>query len=204
MLLALALMASAAVPDDVRPVVSPLDVQAQVERWRAGRGVPPVTLACTPLWAGEAQLCFRKGKGAVGYVTVADLAAWEVDAPALVAELRQRSADKVEAQLRAVDIEGMSARYWIATGEDGWAAALVLHPDRVAQAIGSPSLFAAPADGILLAGRGGDPQVDKVVTVGVKEIHASQAGSVSTVVHRWTGAEWTPWAEAVKAAPKAP
>lgn len=204
MLLALAWLASAGVPDSVRPVVSPMNTQAQVERWRASRGVPPATLACTTLWAGEAQLCFRKGPGAVGYVTLADLKSWEVDTDALIGVLRERSAERVEAQLQPVDIDGMKARYWIGTNADGWAGALVLHPERVGRVVGTPTLFAAPANGIVIAWRGGDAATDKVVAVGATEIHASQPGSISPVVHRWTGTEWTPWAEAVRAPSEAP
>jgi hypothetical protein len=197
-LLALAWLAAAAIPDDVRPVASPVDVQAQLDRWRAAQDQEPAVLACAPLWPEQAQLCFRRGASATAYVTVADLKAWKVDLDGLVAELRRRSEPKVEAQLRAIDIDGTTARYWIATGDDGWASALLLHPGAVSAKVGSPLLVAVPAEGIVVAWRGGEADIDKIVTVGVTQIHASRPGSITAVVHRWTGSEWVQWAEAVK------
>ena len=111
----------------------------------------------------------------------------------------QRGKARIEKQLKPIEITGMSEQYWVETNQDGWSGATLFRPDVFSQIIGEGTVLAAvPAHGIVLYWRGGQPEVDKIVAVGVREIYASRQGAVSPVVFRWTGEDWVPFSEAVK------
>lgn len=196
-------MALAAVPAEVTPVLAPADAPAQFAEHVGG---PSPSLACDPLWS-DALVCFKVREGKKRrWVTSADLAKWKVDAPALRATLAERAIAKLADQPKPVPVEGMpGAQYWVAAEGDGWAAAGVLQPSLLAERLGgAPILVAVPVDGVLIAWKIGDRELDRIVAVGVKEMYDAGDGPVTPIVHQWTGARWAPYAEAVPSKPPLP
>jgi len=192
-------LAAAEVPEGVRPSVAPINMQVQVDAWRAAGDRVAGTLVCEPLWPDAALLCYRNRVGdEVQWVTDTDLIRWKETPESLKAEMVRRSAPFATSQLHTTSVSNMSAQYTFASNADGWGAAVLLHPDAVvAQSGGLLTLFAAPSYGVVLVWKGGNPELDKVMAVGVKEIYEQRSGSVSAVIHRWTGDEWRPYGEAV-------
>jgi len=192
---------AAAIPPTVTPVAAPVDVAAEYQAWLRESGRPPAELACDVLWPAEALLCFKTVEGTRRrWVTTADLARWDVDLPGLRAEITRRASEEVV--LERVQVTGMDAWYWVSTRQDGWAAAGVLHPDRLVSEVGGEAvLVALPVDGVLLAWKPGDAELDRVVAVAVHELYTEQQGPISSVVFRWDGTRWAPFAEAVPEGP---
>lgn len=195
MLFLFVLVARAAAPDAVFPVLAPFDAPAQ---WaEAGH---PSPLACDVLWPRETLVCFRVQEGNKRrFVTEADLAQWAVDVVALRAAVTQRAREKLVDQPKSATIEGTQKTYWTSAEGDGWSAAGVLAPELVAMRLGGPFMVAVPTDRVLLAWRPGDPDLDKIMAVGVKEMFEAADWPVTAVVHRWDGARFTAYVEAVPA-----
>lgn len=187
--------ALAGVPDGLRPVVAPLDVQQTFDRWAARSGEPGGKLACDPLWETHAMLCFRVWEeGKRRWVTTADVARWQVTVPELRAAVVEQAAARV--QLEERPIADMSASWWLLADGDGWAAAGVLAPDAVQARLGGPFRAAMPAEGVFVAWRAGDTDVDKVMAVAVAELYGQHQGPVSSIVYAWDGERWLPWGRA--------
>lgn len=194
----LTVAALAGVPEGIRPVVAPLDAPARFVSW-AGDGA---RLACEPLWEGASLLCFRVWEGGRRrWVTSADLAAWGATVADLRAAVARAAPSRVELERRP--IVDMDAHWWLLRSGDGWSAAGVLAPDRVAQALGGgPVRAAVPAEGVFVAWRAGDREVDHVMAVAVRELFdQAEPTGVSPLVHTWDGTSWTAWARAVPQAP---
>ena len=166
----------------------------------------PTDLACEPLWPAEARLCFTvpavangADAGARRIAKRADLEGWQVDLPKLHAAMAEAAAPHV-AKGVMVPIVGMEPASWLRlTDPNGWAAAGVLRPDLLAEKLGGvPIRVAVPASGMLVAWRSADPNVDRVMAIGVRELHEQQGGRVSDHVWSWDGKTWTPFGRAVK------
>lgn len=191
------------VPEGVRPTLAPPDVPEQYATWLEEQGGEADELACTPFWPDEALLCFKlRDEERVRWVTAADLARWGVEVKELRRNVAKAARDRVEEGLERVPVSDMDAHYWVASGEEGWTAAPLLHPDRLAAQVGgAPFLLAAPTDDTLLVWNPGDPELDQVMAVGVRRMFEEEDGSVSSMVFQWTGEKWRPFGEAV---PKEP
>lgn len=190
--------ALAGVPDGVRPVVAPLDAEARYRAWLGRSDGPAASLACEPLWEGASLLCFRVWEGSRRrWVTQADLAAWRTTTSELRAAVQSAAPEHVELERRP--IVDMEAHWWLIRSGDGWAAAGVLAPERVAERLGGGALRAAvPAEGVFVVWRAGDREVDHVMAVAVRELFdQAEPVGVSPLVHTWDGVAWTPWARAV-------
>ena len=98
----------------------------------------------------------------------------------------------------------MTASYLKLVDGDGWAAAGALRPDLLAEKVGGlPLRMAMPAEGVLLAWKGGEAEVDRVMAVGVKEMYDQLPGAVSPRIVTWDGAKLAPYGQAVpKPAPR--
>lgn len=189
--------ALAGVPDTVRPALAPVDAPQQYAALRASRDLPADPLVCETVWT-EALLCFRVWEGKRRrWVTEGDLARWQATSEELRAAVTERSLARLES-LETVAIEGMNATYRRLADGDGWAAAAVLHPAEVAGRLGAETvLFAAPTDQVVLAWAGGDPDTDKVIAVGVRELYDGEQGlSVTPVVQAWSDGSWRAFGEA--------
>jgi hypothetical protein len=178
------------IPADAAPIVLP-----------AAPDAAAADLACEPLWPGEARVCVRfESGGARRVATRADLERWQVEPEALRAAMAEASAAHLQRAV-LVPIPGMEPASWLRlTDPDGWAAAGVLRPDLLAERLGGlPVRVAVPAAGVLVAWRTADPDVDRVMAIGVREIHDQQGGPVSDHVWQWDGRAWTPFGRAVEA-----
>ena len=188
----------ASVPEDVRPSIAPLDIQKQYEAWRVKKAQTVANLACLEFWEDAALLCFRRVEGPKRvWVTHADLRVWGTSLNGLAEELQRRAVKQVAGQVKDVPVNGMDTTYVMASNQDGWGASLVLAPGQMAERWpGREMLFSVPAHGIILAWPGGNPDLDKVMAVGSREIYDSKPGSVSPIVFRWTKKGWVPFVEA--------
>ena len=190
---------NAMVPANVRPSIVPWNIHTQYADASSERGRPIQKLACEPLWDGQAHLCFRLIHGKKReWVTVEHLRNWNVSYDGLKSSVFDQGREHIKQQLKPVEVEGVNKRYWVATNDSGWASAVLFSPDVFYGTMQSSSVLAAvPAHGIVLMWPAGDPELDKIVAVGVREIYSTRAGAVSPVIYRWTGAAWVPFVEAV-------
>lgn len=197
MILWLVPAAGAAVPDGVRPAVVGLDVPLAVAAWRQREGLPADALACEPLWPGATLLCWRVWEdGRRRWVLGSDLERWAADAAALRAAVVKAAEARLEGAER-VPVGGMEAS-WHRHVDGDWAAAGVLLPDALAAKVGGlPVRVGVPGDGVLVAWKGGDPDLDRVMAVGVREIFDAQPVRVTPHVWQWDGRAWSPFGEAV-------
>lgn len=192
-------------PEGLRPVLAPVDAPESYRAWREGRGLPPDDLLCEPAWPGLALLCYRVWEGSRRrWVTRSDLAGWGVDLPSLHAAVADASKVSIGAA-ELVGVEGMDARYLRLVDGDGWAAVGFLHPEGVAQKLGGvPIRVAVPAEGVLVAWRPDGLDLDRVMSVGVRELFDAQPGGVTPVVMQWDGRAWLPFGQATPKVPEAP
>ena len=148
-------------------------------------------LVCDPLVEGIV-LCFRvEAEGTRRYVTEADLVAWQTSR----AGLRRRAAETLdESPLVKVELDG-GGHYWQSTAEPGREGTVLLHPEWLA-AVGEPALVAVPARGALVAWAPGDPELDKIVAVGARQMFDQLDHPVSPTVMRLSEGEWSVWGEA--------
>lgn len=187
------------VPDTVRPIVAPIDVQAQYAEWSGAAGQVPRELVCLPLWPEQALLCFQVTEGNTRrWVHTGDLEAWKVDAEGLRTLVEERSRAALATSPRRTRVPDMDAWYWVSAEGDGWAAAGLLHPEMLAERMGgAPILVSAPVVGALIAWHPGDAELDKVMAVGIRKMFEREPSPVTPVVHQWTGDRWVPFGEAV-------
>lgn len=190
---------SATVPDAVRPSIVSRSVEAQYLDARASESPTVAPMACGDFWEPEARLCFRVVRGnRREWVTAQHLKRWGVSFEELKATVIKRSKAFASRQLKPVQIGGMEQHYFVATNENGWASAVLLHPS-VLGAVSLQNVFAAvPAHGMVLVWEGGHPEVDKILAVGVRELYESKSGGVTPIVYRWSGSEWIAFGEAKK------
>lgn len=181
-----------ALANEVVPWAAPWDVQDQYAAFRKGRGEPVVALACDELWADTARVCFRR----VDEGRLVRLHEGEVSVPEVREAARESAATWVEAELETVPVEGMEHSYRMLRDASGKAVLGALDPRTLSAALGLPVLVALPSTSVLVAWKGGDPDLDKVMAVGVTELHAAAKDPVSPVVWGWDGERWFPFAEA--------
>ncbi len=187
-------MALAGVPDGIRPVVAPIDVPEQYKAFLEKSGKESDPLACEPLWAERAVLCFRVWeKKKRRWVTEADLAAWSVTTTDLHTAVATAAAGILDEKVEKVQVEGTTDSYLRLSDGDGWAAALVLAPKWVEKKLGVPFLAAVPSEGVSVAWSHGKPELDHIMAVGVTELYEEQEGGVSAHVHSWDGQKWRPF-----------
>jgi hypothetical protein len=187
------------IPEAVTPVLAPADVQAQYDAYRVSAGAAPDPLACDPLWE-DVVVCFEvAADGHSHWVTAADLRTWGVDVKAVRAEVTTRAKKALDKGPERFAVEGMpNAKVWTFT-EGDWTAASVLLPELVGEKIGAKTYaVATPVIGVVFVWIPGDPDVDKVIGVGAKEMFDTLDNGVTATLHLWDGKRWSAWAEAVK------
>ncbi len=182
--------ASAAIPEGVRPAAAPDDV---VESYAAAFPKRP-GLACAPLLADHAKLCFRVWEGKERrWVTEADLTAWEADLDGLVKHVRGKSTDVMGNELEKKRIADMEAGYVQLRDGDGWAVAPFLHGDQVEAELGASARVAIPRSGVVLAWKTGSSDLDKVMAVAVREMYEAADDAVTPMVHVWRDGRFIPF-----------
>ena len=188
--------------DRLRPSLVAVDTPDRYALWRAQHALPADEPVCEVAWTSTALLCYRVWEGDERrFVLSSDLAAWGAtvaDLHAIVA----RAAEAHLAQAVLVPVEGTPQSYLQLLDGDGWSAAGVLRPDLVVARLGGgPVRMAAPVQGALLAWRSEGADLDRIMAVGVKEIHDRGPQSVSPHVWEWNGKVWLPFGEAVPSTP---
>lgn len=199
-------VAGSAVPEGVLPEVH---VAALPEAWQqraVARGEPPPALACRP-WAEELVLCFTVPDGETRrYVTTRDLAAWEADAAALeAAAVAHVVAGLGPSRPQEVRVEGDPRTYLLSAEGDGLDQAGLFHPEALAARFGGqPFAVGVPARGVLIAFPLGDPELERIVAVGIRRAFESLEDPISPLVFTWSGGQWVPWGEARPDRPTSP
>lgn len=198
LLLGLPQGALAELPAGARPVAAPADAQDQFAAYRSQAGLPPAELACTELWPGMVLICLQlREEGRQRWVLASEAEAWSGSVEAAMAVLAQRAAEPLAEQPVPVPVPEMEdARYYRAAEGDGWEVAGLLRPDLLAARVGAaPIRVALPRSDVLLAWPAGSDALDKVMAVGVREIHDA-GGGLSPAVIEWAEGGWAPGFEA--------
>ena len=185
------------VPDGVRPVVAPFDAPAQYLEHLKTAGREPVNLACGPLWAEVALLCFRVREGSRRrWTTEEDLRDWGVSVEGLRGLMVSRGLVQMAEAATVVPIVDMDASTLQISDPGGWAAVALLHPSALERSVGGvPLLVAAPTTEVVLAWRPDDEQVNKAVAVSVYDTWEEGPNRVTPQVFLWTGKQWLPYLE---------
>ena len=147
------------------------------------------TLACSALVEEVLQLCYRlEADGVRRYVTTADLAAWDMD----LHELRVHAADALtENPLKRIDIDG-GGHYFQSAAPTGREATVLLHPEW----LGEGRVVGVPSRGVVVVWTPGDEQLDKMVSVGVTQMHSQLPHPITPVVIQPSEEGWKKWGEA--------
>lgn len=193
-------LAVAAVPVDVVPVTAPVDAQQQFDAHREAKGLPPASLVCSEVWTGAMQVCFRIKDGSVmRFVDDSDLAAWGVDAAGLRSEMTERAKQRLPTQVASTDIADMPGhKYWYTSGEAGWECGPLLVPGALTALVGGPVLVAMPRADVLIAWAAGNEDLDRVMAIGIREMHDAGEG-LSAVVYEYGDSGWAAAFEATRA-----
>lgn len=202
LLLGVALASQPSEPSEPTPPVlpwaAPWEVQAAYDAHRARTGREPRPLACGPLWKDAVRLCLqREEAGRLTRLHTGELSgSWSMARD----RLASGAAAWVRGEVERVEVEGMEADYRRVRDVRGRAVLAVLAPEVLAEDVGLPLAMAIPSTGVVLAWKGGNPELDKVMAVGVKELHDQAKDRVSAEVWAWDGERWFPFAEATPTA----
>jgi hypothetical protein len=199
-----ALTASGAVPEGVRPVTVPEEMPARFEVSAASMGLAGATLPCVKVAPEAVVLCFRVREGETQrWVDSRDLAAWGTDLPGLVEAVRARAPAQLAGSGAMRAVAGMDAEYWLGAEGTGWESAVWLVPGWFEARLATARLLvAAPSLDVMVAWAGGHPELDRIMAVGVHEMHGKQAHPVSPWVFRWEEGAWQVYGRAVPTPPK--
>ena len=96
------------------------------------------------------------------------------------------------------EITGMpGANYWVSQAGDGLDAAGLLHPELLRDLAGTTPVVGIPEPGTFVMWIPGDPDIDKVVAVGVRRIYEVAQQPTSDRIYRWHNGAWQVWGEVV-------
>ncbi len=131
-------------------------------------------------------------------VRVTEPAEWGLDLEGLSAAVSERASSALTDRPVRQEIADMpGAAYWVSQVGDGYDAAGLLHPERLSEIAGTTPVVGVPSVGTFLMWIPGDPELDKVMAVGVRRIFESAEYPVSDKVYRWHNGAWRVWGEAV-------
>ena len=185
--------AFAAPPDDIRPVLAPLDAPDQYAEYMRSQGRSDV-LACEPVWRDAALQCWKYGAGS--WATRADLREWGTSHEALVASTTERARTALAAGWTEVTVPGITGSYFEAPDPDGLAHAAVFLPELLRQVTGGQTVYvSAPVEGVLLAWQPGNAELNHAIAVGARKMFDASTSPSTPVVFQHTG-RWVPFAEA--------
>ena len=170
------------------------DVKDEYQRQRGRK------LVCTA-FAEKLQLCYRYEDGKkLPYVTQKDIKKWKIGVEQIHAKAKQKAFSQVQdSRFRFEKISNMSSGYWISDKKDGWDAAALLHPKRLRQLLGRKALVAIPQAGTFIFWEAGNPMLNKIMAVGIREIYDNSNHPVSSSIYHHKDGKWIVWGEAVVA-----
>ena len=193
------LLGTALALPDVRLAPSSSRVVEDYRTYKKNKGQYTSDLACAEFAEGL-LMCFRYADGErLQYVLQSDVQRWETTTEQLIKETRLASIDQVHKDRFVFqDVENVTGGFWGSAQKDGWEAAGLLHPDRLEQMLGGKVLIAVPQSGTFLFWKDGNPQLNKAVAVGVKEVYNQASHPVSPFVYQWRQEKWVVWGQAVE------
>ena len=155
-------------------------------------------LACQD-YIGKMKMCFRYlQKGKLPYVDKKLLKKWKISQLSLLTLAEKNAKLQVTSKrYRFQEIAEIQGGYWISDKKDGWDAAGFLHPKRLTRLLQRKPLVAMPQAGTFLFWEAGNPMLDKVMAVGVREIYDNSEHPISSAIYHYDGAKWMIWGEAV-------
>ncbi|MEO0606429.1 MAG: hypothetical protein AAF211_33690 [Myxococcota bacterium] len=189
----------------LRPVAATPSLIARFVRHQTELGRPEAFPVCRPLPVPELKLCFRVWEGdRRRWVTELDRLRWGVTAEILQSRIESNCVESVK---RAVvrTVQGGTSRYLALTDGDGWAVMGLLCPKALAARLRtlSPATSfkaALPTEHVLLAWSDGNPELDRILAVGVREIHQTEPDPLTPQVLSFDGERWHPYGRAVPVA----
>jgi len=183
-------------PGDLVPeIVTPAVEAAWEEHHReAGLSGDAADVPCTP-FADELVLCLRVLEGPASRpVTTADLADWRNPFP----EARNQAVQHIIQGLgpgrpEQVRVEGDARSYFLSAQGDGYDQAGLFDPDALARRAGGPIAVGIPARGVFIAFLLDDPELARIVAVGVRRAFETLPEPITDVLYTWNGQVWIPW-----------
>ncbi len=158
------------------------------------RAAPLTGYLCTEISEGL-SLCTACGSRPV---RVTEPAEWGLDLAAIEQAVSAAAASALTSRPVRAEIADMPGHvYWASQVGDGYDAAGLLHPGILAEIAGTTPVIGVPAVGTFLMWIPGDPELDKVMAVGIRRIFESAPYPVSDKVYRWHNSAWRVWGEVV-------
>lgn len=181
---------------ELRPVLAPWSAPEQFAEWQASVG-GKASLACEDVWPGDARLCFRVWEGKQRrWVTDEDLATWDLTIDGLKKHLSARAVQYISSMTPKSPVD-MPGRYLELVDGDGWAASVVLLPDRVCDQLGNKRLLVAvPNESMVFAWTPGNVELDSAIGIAAKGLFKEGNRPVTPVVYSWSDHGWVAYGEA--------
>jgi len=151
-------------------------------------------------------LCFSVPETPVRLALWRDLSTWKTPLPDVEAAALVNVAAGVRADRPAwTTVEGDTRRYLLSAEGDGLDQAAVFAPPVLQERLGSRSIaIGLPAAGVLVAFALGDPELEKILSVGVRRGWEGLEQPLSPTIYTWTGKTWVPWGEAKPSSTEVP
>jgi hypothetical protein len=184
---------------EIRLAPSSIRVVEDYQIYKKEKGKFTSDLACEKFAEGL-MMCFRYVKKEnLPYVLENDLKKWDATTEQLLISASDSSAEYVTKERYTMqEIDNVPGGYWASARKDGWDSAALLHPKRLELLLGAKPLVAVPQSGMFLFWREDNPQLNKAVAVGVKEIYNQSSHPVSPYIYHWSQGKWLVWGEAVE------
>ncbi len=185
-----------AAPGEFLPEVVTPAVEAawEAHHREAGLSGPNAEIPCTP-FAEDLVLCLRMVDGPASRpVTAADLEVQGVSLPAAqaraVAAIRRGlSPDRPE----VVRVADDPRAYLLSAAGDGYDQAGLFDPDALAARAGGPVAVGIPVRGVFIAFRLADPDLARIVAVGIRRAFETLAEPITDTLYTWDGRAWIAW-----------
>ena len=184
---------------EIRMAPSSPTLPKQYQEYIESKGEKYSPLSCTDFAEGM-LLCFRYVDGEkLPYVQQQNLEQWDAKLEQIQTSAKDFAKQYVTSDRYTFQkIEGMDGGYWASAKKDGWDASGLFYPAQLQQMVGRKFLMAVPQAGMFLFWGQGNPAIDRVIAIGVKEIYKEAKQPVSPYIYEWGGEKWDVWGEAVE------
>ena len=184
---------------EIRLAPSSIRVVEDYRSYKKSKGTYQSDLACEQFAEGL-MMCFRYvNKEKLPYVLESNMKEWNAKTEQLLISARDSSIEHVTKERYTLQkVDDVPGGYWASARKDGWDSAALLHPERLEMLLGAKPLVAMPQSGMFLFWREDNPQLNKAVAIGVKEIYNQASHPVSPYIYHWSQGRWLVWGEAVE------
>ncbi|MBN1336376.1 MAG: hypothetical protein JXB39_10480 [Deltaproteobacteria bacterium] len=195
-LLVLALpVALAQTPDLLPEVVTPsVETTWEAHHRAVGLAGDAADVVCADFAEGL-RVCLRVREGpGTRPVTQADLDRWGLDPTAAQARaIRSIARGMTPDRPAEIQVEGDPRTYLLSAEGDGLDQAGLFSPDRLVLRAGGPVAIGIPARGVFIAFVLADPDLARIVAVGVRRAFETLPDPITDTLYTWNGQAWIPW-----------